>query len=970
MKRFLHIGFIIAFFLSSFSILEAQIIETHNYFVNDVTTISGENGDTWTGTSESGIIVRNSDGKIVGTYNHSSSGLIDNHINCIAIDSENNKWIGTDKGISVFNGFEWNSITKVDGLSSNKVKKIVFTEDNLAYIGSDKGVDIYDITDKKVIKSLKESDGLTSNIITALALDDKNSLWIGSISGVNIYDGESISDLHPPDSINFSWINSIAANGKNIWIGSDNGLTHYNGRSYEFFDNKNGLLSNEVKDISIANDSLWLATNAAITLYTNNSFIHFNKDNSNLLSNSYKSVWTKNGFVWTGNYKGISKYTLNQWTNYRELRSNKIRNSTSLEKSIWFSTNNGLTAYNGETWETYTIKDGLIDNSVNDISFAKGKGIWIATEKGITHISENSVKSYTTNDGLIANHVKHTAIDSSGNKWFGTSSGISVYDDSQWFTYTTSEEKIESNNITDIETAPDGVVWISTTSGVSSYENGTFNHYSSEDGLNSDSVNTIFIDSTGTKWFGTQKGISKYNGTSWNSLTTKDNLPFSEVTTLTESPDKTLYIGGNRGIALYENDTFRLVNEECGLVCNKVRSISYLDQKVWIGTEKGITKMERIVNHAPNNISLKNTNIKESQPAESIISELIAEDPDPDNKHKFSLVEDGEDNNLFTISQNSLIIKEATNFEQKQAYHLKIQTKDEYGKTYTKELTVPITNIAPELSENSFTIMENREKDFKVGKLVINENKDTNSVHFEILEGNVNKAFAIDSITGTFTINNPSMIDYETHQDFRLKTMVTDGVFSDTAVVEVHLENIVNEGVNVLFIVENPSGEYINNAEVTLDGYGTLKTLSNGQAIYGGVQPNTDIQYTATLAGYKEDTGTVHINNQNIEEYIVLAKKKSKENDEETDTVSTAITRVETPVVSLYPNPAVNNLYIKGKHLLNKKLIIRNMSGTTVLHRRIKGNNDKISVVNLESGIYIVDIKGKNHNISKKIIIK
>jgi hypothetical protein len=79
---------------------------------------------------------------------------------------------------------------------------------------------------------------------------------------------------------------------------------------------------------------------------------------------------------------------------------------------------------------------------------------------------------------------------------------------------------------------------------------------------------------------------------------------------------------------------------------------------------------------------------------------------------------------------------------------------------------------------------------------------------------------------------------------------------------------------------------------------------------------------------------------------------------------------VETPVVSLYPNPAVNNLYIKGKHLLNKKLIIRNMSGTTVLHRRIKGNNDKISVVNLESGIYIVDIKGKNHNISKKIIIK
>jgi ligand-binding sensor domain-containing protein len=975
MKRLLHISWILVVcILSSFSLLEAQIIETDNYFVNDVAAISGESGDIWIGTSESGIVIRNPEGRIINTYNQSGTGLIDDHINCISIDSEQNKWIGTDEGISIFDGVEWMTITRDDGLSSNKVKAIVFTDDNMAYIGSDKGLDIYDMAEEKVIKGLNESDGLASNIITSLALDE-DSLWIGSISGVNIYDGEKLTELQPPDSISITWINTIAVDGKNAWIGSDNGLTHYDGNSCEFFDSKNQLLSNEIKDIAIGNDSLWLATNNAITLYTNGTFTHFQKSNSNLLSNSHNAIWTNDkGETWAGNYKGISKFAKGKWSCYRELKSNKIRNATTLGNSIWFSTNNGLTAYENTTWQTYTIEDGMIDNSITDISFDKATEMWIATESGITHVAENSTKSYTTNDGLVDNCVKHTAIDSSGKKWFGTPSGISVYDDGQWFNYTASEEKIESNNITDIETDPAGVVWISTTNGVSSFEDGAFTYFSTEDGLVSDSVNTIFIDSTGKKWFGTQKGISTYDGSSWNDITSKDNLPFKEVTALAESSSDAVLIGGNEGIAVYENDTFRLVNKQCGLICNKIRSISHLNDKTWIGTEEGITKMERIVNHAPNNILLENQSINETYPAESTISGLIAEDPDPDNQHKFSLVEGGEDNNLFTISHDELIIQEATDFEQKQEYSLKIQTKDEYGEACIKEFTLSISNIAPEFTQNSFTILENEEEGTKIGTLALNENKDTNSVKFEILEGNTNNAFAIDSVKGVLRVNKPSMMDYESYQEFDLKTKVTDGKYADTTNVKIHLEDILNEGFNVLFVVENSSGEYIKNADVNLDGYGTLTTLSNGQVIYGSVQPNVDITYTASAAGYKADTGMIHLQNQNIEEYVVLEKKQSKDDDEETDTdtdsVSTAVNHIQGKEVSLYPNPVAGSFYVKGKNIANSHLTIKSLNGKTVINRRITRNNERISVGNLNSGIYIVEIKDDNSAIRKKIIIK
>jgi ligand-binding sensor domain-containing protein len=972
MKRFLHIGlFLSIYILISPSFLGAQTITTDNYFVSDVTAISGEQGKIWIGTSKKGIIERNSEGKIINTYNQSGSGLIDDHINCISVDNRNNKWIGTDQGISIFDGFEWQTITRDDGISSNKIKTIVFTEDNLAYIGTDKGVDIYDISAQKVIKSLRERDGLANNIVTSLAVDSENTLWIGSIGGVNMYDGEHVSELHAPDSISLTWINSIAANGKNIWIGSDKGLTYYDGDSYNFFDKNHKLLSNEIKDISTVNDSVWIATDNAITLYTNGAFKHFQKSNSELLFNNYKIIWTNdNGNTWAGNYKGISKYSSGNWSNYRELEGNNIHNSTIYENTIWFSTNNGLTIYNHRNWETYTIKDGLIDNIVNDISIDKEKEIWIATESGITHINGNTTNSYTANDGLIDNNVKHTAIDSSNNKWFGTSSGISVYDGKKWINITAGEEKIESNNITDIATDPGGVVWISTTNGVSSFDNGRFSHYSSQDGLVSDSVNTVFIDSSGKKWFGTQKGISIYNGDKWTGITPKDNLPFTEVTALAESSNNTLLIGGNKGVALYENDTFRLVNKQCGLICNKVHSISCFNEKTWVATNKGLTKMESFINHAPGNISFKHQTIDETYPAESTITKLSAEDPDPEDQHKFSLIDGVEDNDLFTVSKDKLIIHEATDFEKKQAYNLTIKTKDEYGKSYTKELTLPVTNIAPKFEKNSFTIRENRKKDYKIGKLALDKNKDTNSVNFEIIAGNTNDAFHIDSAKGTVRVNKPSMMDYESCQDFSLKTLVTDGKYSDTTNVKIQLEDVLNEGFNVLFTVENTSGEYIENAEVTLNNYGTLITLSNGLVIYGSVQPYTDITYTVAATGYKSDTGAVHIKNQNIEKHVVLDREKSKEDEEETDTVSTAVKHNQPKKINLYPNPVVNKFYIKGHNITNKQLAIKNMNGSTVLKTYIAKNNDRISVENLSSGIYIVEIKGEKNAIRRKIMIK
>jgi hypothetical protein len=55
-------------------------------------------------------------------------------------------------------------------------------------------------------------------------------------------------------------------------------------------------------------------------------------------------------------------------------------------------------------------------------------------------------------------------------------SGISVLNDSSWSSYTT-DNGLASNNILSIATDHDGVVWIGTDTGITSYANRKFNNY-------------------------------------------------------------------------------------------------------------------------------------------------------------------------------------------------------------------------------------------------------------------------------------------------------------------------------------------------------------------------------------------------------------------------------------------------------------------------------------------------------------
>lgn len=89
--------------------------------------------------------------------------------------------------------------------------------------------------------------------------------------------------------------------------------------------------------------------------------------------------------------------------------------------AIWFGTENGVSRYDGTTWQTYRMADGLIDNNVWAIS-GDDETVWFATSSGVSVLRTGVGvwNSYVAQDGLPDNDVRSVLVGSDGTVWVGT----------------------------------------------------------------------------------------------------------------------------------------------------------------------------------------------------------------------------------------------------------------------------------------------------------------------------------------------------------------------------------------------------------------------------------------------------------------------------------------------------------------------------------------------------------------------
>jgi ligand-binding sensor domain-containing protein len=483
-----------------------------------------EKGDFWIATYGEGLYVF----KQNRLYNfNSDDGLPGDDIYSMAIDKNENIWIGTDGGIAQCAIDEKQKSVEIfstaDGLPDNIVRTILPDENGNFWIGMhDGGVCYFDPYDKKVTTSFSNRD---LGIVNALEIFEERELWIGTEgNGVFRLDlkEEKIKPIRLGLAAEKAKIYDLHKDVEgNIWVVSNtNGVCSAN-RQFEIVQRSIPQIQALIVD---SDDHLWVGTQTGL-------FLHELNDEGE------------------SNFKPILK---NQ--NVLSLFEDKFKN-------LWVGTfGEGVFCLDVAKNQTrqLTEKDGLTNGSILSIEGENSK-IWLATLGGVTEIenernifsnSNLKIKKLNQETGLGTNYIYTVFIDSKGRTWFGTDS-----------------------------------------KGVSVLENGKITNYTHADSLPLNTVSSITEDRLGHIWLSTEKeGIFEFDGEKFHHLTIKEGIRDLAITSLISDVKDNILVIHPSGIDLLDPITNHLIyyDAEIGVenidpnlnvVCNDKNG------NIWIGTQ-------------------------------------------------------------------------------------------------------------------------------------------------------------------------------------------------------------------------------------------------------------------------------------------------------------------------------------------------------------------------------------------------
>ena len=296
-----------------------------------------------------------------------SDGLIDNFIECIAVDVNDNIWFGSSVGVQMYDGVNWIAYDQANfpGMLSDNIKCINTMANGDIWIGTDFGANqLVAGVSGLMFLSYTNTNGLISNQVKSIDEDANGGVWIGTNQGVSYFDGSSWISYTSPD-LHWSGVNATAfdSNGDKWFASPLGGITHFDGINFTSYDTANGLLSQYVTDLVIDNqDNKWVGTSSGMSVLdaSNTTFTHHTRmyllpppDTLNPVVNIDIDSW---GRVWTSIYVG-------------------------------YLAEGGVAYWNGNQWEDYDVTDGLAGPNVKELEIDSQNNIWIATTTGVSRIS-------------------------------------------------------------------------------------------------------------------------------------------------------------------------------------------------------------------------------------------------------------------------------------------------------------------------------------------------------------------------------------------------------------------------------------------------------------------------------------------------------------------------------------------------------------------------------------------------------
>jgi ligand-binding sensor domain-containing protein/signal transduction histidine kinase len=489
----------------------------------------------------------------------SERGFPGGPINAIAQTPDGYLWLGTQKGLVMFDGWNFRLISQIS-TSGNPIGPVLglladgegnlwvrLQSAGLLRYRDEKFEDLansFDIPEIAVTRMGLAADGraifatilnglvvydrgkfnrvappphLPNFLITSMALGSDGTYWLGTrdlglffVSGGNVAPARGVVTDRQINAL-------LTGSGKQLWIGTDRGLLSWNGSELKQVGRDSSLGNRQI--LSLAQDSdgnVWVGTD--LGMYRLDAESNFLPKTENTAGNAaVTSIFSdREGNIWAGTPHGLQRLRNTIFTTYGAVDGLPGESNgpvhVDLEGRAWFAPIRGGLYWLKDDQVRQIREAGLEKDVVYSIASDNGD-LWIARQLGgLTQLQYSAGKwqavTFTTADGLPQNSVYTVRLSRDGSVWAGTlSAGLARIRNGKIDTFTT-ETGLVSNTIASILESRNGTMWFATPRGLSGLSNNHWRSYSSKDGLPSDDINCLFEDSTGTLWIGTANGLA------------------------------------------------------------------------------------------------------------------------------------------------------------------------------------------------------------------------------------------------------------------------------------------------------------------------------------------------------------------------------------------------------------------------------------------------------------------------------
>ncbi|WP_195370443.1 MULTISPECIES: hybrid sensor histidine kinase/response regulator transcription factor [Parabacteroides] len=425
----------------------------------------GGNGKLYIGHVHHGFSVFSVREKRVKNFMHDPAdpnSLPGNEVRCVYKDLNNNIWVGTNRGIALYNPESENFIPfNSDKNLLHYVYDIRQLDGNKLWIAMEfGGIAVMDLT-QRLFQLPEQSrfhyicegdDGysLSNSSVRCIFQDSFKNVWTGVWGGgINFLSYESpqfggyyySADQSSVSRLNNKTASSVCVDGQGkLWIGTDGGginVFDKGTRVALYQEETNDTFGNSV--LAALRDSegnLWFGMfNSGVNYYDAKAKAFRRNILPEIAKEDVRAFYEDDDrMLWIGTSNGFYKIDLadKKIEGHYSFENNLIRSLLKDSRGrLWVgSFGGGLGVSDGDlqNFKAFSIENLFPSNTINAIYEDSRQNVWVGTGEGLVCFSPSSgwdYKVYRREEGLMNTHIRAITEDNMGNIWLSTNKGIS-----------------------------------------------------------------------------------------------------------------------------------------------------------------------------------------------------------------------------------------------------------------------------------------------------------------------------------------------------------------------------------------------------------------------------------------------------------------------------------------------------------------------------------------------------------------